>query len=192
MSSFYSSFKPHNSSILVQPCDLALHFTSRLIQKLVLTAHKWDYETILADLRIIAEVWSENKPEALCAIDRINQFKQMVLRKAPVWEIWNLILSIEKKAFLTIQQEFMVMLKRNLMLEYSLSLPQSEVESECLQGEHSIGSEKLPRQVKSTNEPKKNDFWSNKNNWVLMMVSTHKQLLVTPIRWEGSMSLVSI
>ena len=175
----------------MQPCDLALHFTSRLIQKLVLTAHKWDYDTILADLRIIAEVWSENKPESLVAIDRINQFKQMVARQAPVWEIWNLVLSIEKKAFLTIQQEFMVMLKRNLMLEYSLKLPQSEVEAECLQGEYSIGSERLPRVTGLVREAKKIDFWSSKQKWILMMVSTHKQLLVAPIRWEGSMSMVS-
>ena len=176
---------------LVQPCDLALHFTSRLIQKLVLTAHKWEYDTILSDLRIIAEIWADNKPESIGAVDRINQFKQMVVRKAPVWEIWNLVLSIEKKASLTIQQEFMVMLKRNLMLEYSLSLPQSEVESECLQGEFSLGSEKLPRAVQMEQPRKNNDFWSNNQKWVLMMVSTHKQLLVTPIRWEGSMSLVS-
>ena len=178
--------------ISVQPCDLALHFTSRLIQKLVLTAHKWDYDTILADLRIIAEVWSENKPESLEAIDKINQFKQMVARQAPVWEIWNLILSIEKKAFLTIQQEFMVMLKRNLMLEYSLKLPQSEVEDDCLQGEYSIGSEKLPRIIGMVKDAKRDDFWSNKQKWILMMVSTHKQLLVAPIRWEGSMSMVSL
>ena len=115
----------------------------------------------------------------------------MVLRKAPVWEIWNLVMSIEKKAFLTIQQEFMVMLKRNLMLEYSLSLPLEEVESDCLQGEHSIGSEKLPRPNGIHTVSKKNDFWSQRNKWVLMMVSTHKQLMVTPIRWEGSMSLVN-
>lgn len=172
----------------MQSCDLALHFAARLVQRLILSAHKWTYDVILTNLRILAEIWFEDKPEALKAIDRINKFKKMVMRGASAWEIWDLVKEIEPKAILPLQLEFMDMLKRNLMLEYQLTSPTSEEEAKCLQGEFSIGTTKLFFTEKPVPNP---DFWTAKTKWILMSVSTHKQLVVTPIRWEGSMTMVS-
>ena len=179
----------------MQESDLALHFAARMVQKLLVTANNWDYECILTNLRTIAETWFENKAQALKAIDNINAFKDLVVRGAAAWEIWNLIKSVQPLAVNEIHDEFMEMLKRNRMLDYKLPLPQFERELNCLQGEHSLAPENLIKREAVLRVARKStkplvDFWRQNENWVLMSVSTHKQVLVSPIRWEGSMTKV--
>ena len=166
-----------------------------MIQQLLITANNWEYGDILTHLRIIAETWFEDKAQAIKAVERINAFKEMVARGAAVWEIWNFLKLIEPLAVNTIHEEFMEMLKRNGMLDYKLSLPQVEREDWCLHGEHSLAPDQLikreaVRVARRSTKPT-TDFWQRKETWLLMAVSTHKQILVTPIRWEGSMTKVS-
>ena len=181
----------------MQESDLALHFMARFVQKLLVSANNWSYEVILTTLRTIAEVWFENKAQALKIIECINNFKELVVRGAAAWEIWNLIKTVEPLAINDIHEEFIGMLKRNNMLDYKLPLPQFEREEFCLQGENSLAPEKLVKSEPVLKIARKStkpvtDFWGRGQNWVLMGVTTHKQILVTPIRWENSMTKVSL
>ena len=76
---------------LVQACDLALHFTSRLLQSMMLGALKFEYEKIIYYLRKIAECWQNNRMELERIVTTINNFKLLVAKHAAAWEIWNLI-----------------------------------------------------------------------------------------------------
>ena len=77
--------------ILVQACDLALHFTARLAQSLLLGALKFDYDKILGSLRKIAECWQHNRREMENVVTIINNFKEMVENRESAWKVWKLI-----------------------------------------------------------------------------------------------------
>ena len=75
----------------MQACDLALHFTARLVQSMVLGALTFDYEKIIFYLRKIAECWQCHRLELEKTVQLINDFKQMVAHQANAWKIWKLI-----------------------------------------------------------------------------------------------------
>lgn len=77
--------------VLVQACDLALHFASRLAQSLLLGALKFDYHKIIHYLRKIAECWQNNRNELERMMVLINDFKQLVAKQASAWRIWQLV-----------------------------------------------------------------------------------------------------
>ena len=187
----------HNTLLatLAQACDMALHFTSRLVQHMVVNARKLAYAPILFQLRTIAECWSHDKADMLRMIEIINEFKQLVRQGATIWQIWQLIARIEAKASSWLIENFMRMLNRNKLLEYSLLMPKTELENECLEGEHSFTTAEL----KMANEQRtkaaialcKHDKKMEEACWLLLSVTTHKQVMTLPIRWEGSMAKVS-
>ena len=80
-----------SKNLLVQACDLALHFTARLVQAMVLGALTIDYEKIISYLRKIAECWQGQRSELEKTVRLINDFKQMIAQQADAWKIWKLI-----------------------------------------------------------------------------------------------------
>ena len=90
---------------------MALHFTARLIQSVVLNCTTLKYGVILNGLRRIAEAWHLNKVETLRITNIINEFKFLVQKQMPVSMIWRLLISIEPKAINKILHDFMTMVQ---------------------------------------------------------------------------------
>ena len=91
VSSNVEQYSDANNALIVQACDLALHFASRLIQHLLLGALKFDYEKIVYYLRKVAECWQNHRNELERMMVMINDFKQLVAKQASAWRIWQLI-----------------------------------------------------------------------------------------------------
>ena len=77
--------------ISVQACDLALHFTARLAQNMILGALNFNYDGIISSLRKIAECWQNNRRELEQTVKVINEFKQLIANQAAAWNVWKLI-----------------------------------------------------------------------------------------------------
>ena len=87
----------------------------------------------------------------------------------------------------------MRMLKRNGLLDYVLPMPEDEIETECLQGEHSFTTLQLEKgSLSSARTDYKRFQDSLDGKWLLLTVTTHKQLLTLPLKWEGSVSKVGL
>ena len=84
--------------------------------------------------------------------------------------------------------------KNNLgMLDYCIAGPVAESAEECLQGEIRFQpSELITVSVAGLAPQFQNKWLVNANQWVLVSASTHKQLLVLPIKWEDSVAKVNI
>ena len=150
-----------------------------------------DYHSIVKQLRIIAETWFQDKADAIEMVEIINDFKQLVADEAPVWRLWKLISQIEPKASNWMLKNFMRMLKRNGLLDYVLPMPEDETETECLQGEHSFSTIQLEKGSSSSARQDYQRFQDSLDGkWLLLTVTTHKQLLTLPLKWEGSVSKV--
>ena len=169
--------------LLVKECDLALHFTARLVQMMVFNATRLNYRHGIKGLRKIAEAWYKNKAETLKMISIINEVKQAVANQQSAYSIWQKVANIEPAAVTWLQKDFMDMLERNRMLQYCLEKPTSEDTEALLQGEHPF------ELLVSGSALMKASQWKPKhaeNHWILMSATTHGHVMVIPVRWEGS------
>ena len=110
-SSNCSQYEINNLS--VQACDLALHFTSRMVQYILFNALNVEYENIIIFLRNIAKCWKDDKRAGQKILDCINKFKKMVQEFDTFQNIWQVLESVDEAAITPIQKQFMTMLIRN-------------------------------------------------------------------------------
>ena len=176
----------------MQACDLALHFSSRLMQYVLFNALEVEYHVVLFYLRKIVEAWKDNKYETRRHLDLLNEFKA----KADCYEnfqgIWQTLLKLDEASLTTVQRQFMMMLARHEMLDYALRIPSKEKQSDFIQGETNL--------TNNSEDSEDGEISIYSNRWrtdmvgrlssgpILLQVFTHKHMLIVPIKWEGSIA----
>ena len=167
---------------------MALHFASRMMQYVLFNALDVKFEVIISFLRNVAECWKDDRMQMQRLLDIVNKFKLQVQQFESFQDIWQLLASVENASLTDLQYNFMVMLSRHGMLAYRIQPPASEDSAEFLAGEKALAVNYC---VDSENGLFKN-CWTDDTitrrmaRVVLLQVFSHKNLLIVPIKWEGS------
>ena len=95
-------------------------------------------------------------------------------------------MALEPKATTWLQQDFMRLLKRHGMMNYSIQPPAFEDDATILVGENAFPVNKMFTSRDEKTKVFKNVWNEELGKLIIMSVTTHNHQLVLPIIWEGS------